>query len=140
MSEFQSVNEGTSNKGKLQDQAVMRISTYQPNQTLKVYAELLSWDLKVSFRTALDSYVLPMMRKGYLIHVKGDVYTPAQANKVDNTCKNCSKSIPDNTTFCSKDCVNQYKQKNEKENSVDSEPESFMEYAKKHPNKAETMR
>ena len=28
-----------------------------------------------------------------------------------NTCKNCGKSTPANTTFCSKDCVEKYKAK-----------------------------
>ncbi len=117
MSEFQSVNEGTSNKGKLQEIAVQCIKKYPPNQTLKTYAELLSWDLKVSFRTALESYVLPMMRKGYFIHVKGDIYTQTSNNQPQsnncNTCKNCNKPIPDNLTFCSKDCIEQYKTKSE---------------------------
>lgn len=26
-----------------------------------------------------------------------------------NTCKNCGKSVPENTTFCSKECVEKYK-------------------------------
>jgi hypothetical protein len=117
MSEFQSVNEGTSNKGKLQDMALRCITTYPQNQTLKAYAELLSWDLKVSFRTALDSYILPMLRKGYLIHVRSDTYTQTQNNqlqtKVWTTCKNCDKPTPANTTFCSKDCLENYRIKRE---------------------------
>jgi hypothetical protein len=33
----------------------------------------------------------------------------AKKNPHTNTCKNCGKPTPDNTTFCSKDCVEQYK-------------------------------
>ncbi len=116
MSEFQSVNEGTSNKGKLQEIATECIKNYPSNQPLKTYAELLSWDLKLSFRTALESYVLPMMRKGYFIHVTGDTYTQAsnsqRQNTVTNTCKNCNEPITDNLT---------------------QKEESFMEYVEKHP-------
>jgi hypothetical protein len=123
VSEFQSVNEGTSNKGKLQDMALRCIVTYPPNQTLKAYAELLSWDLKVSFRTALESYVLPMLRKGYLIHVRGDTYTQTESNqsqaKVATTCKNCGKATPANATFCNKNCIEQYKNKTEENRDAD---------------------
>lgn len=120
MSDYQSVNEGTSNKGKLQEIALQCIAKYPSNQSLRTYAELLCWDMKVSFRTALDSYVLPMMRKGYFIHVRGDIYTQAQASiaKTDSTskqCKNCHRPIPDNVTFCSKTCAEQYKQETEKQ-------------------------
>ena len=83
MSEFQSVNEGTGNKGKLQDQSITHLPSYPPNQTLKAYAEHLGWDIKVSTRTALESYILPMVRKGYLVHVKGDIYTQASNNPTD---------------------------------------------------------
>lgn len=55
------------------------------------------------------------------------------SNNTTNKCKNCYKPTPDNTTFCSQDCKEQYKQKNEKEKSTDCEAESFIEYAKKHP-------
>lgn len=34
---------------------------------------------------------------------------------VTNKCKNCGKPIPENTTFCSKDCVEQYRAKAEKD-------------------------
>jgi hypothetical protein len=36
-------------------------------------------------------------------------------NDAINKCKNCGKKIPDNVTFCSKDCVEQYKKENETE-------------------------
>lgn len=125
MSGFQSVNEGTSNKGKLQERAIQCIIKYPLNQTLKTYAEHLSWDLQVSTRTALESYILPMVRKGYFTHVTGDIYTQASIGQSENNvasvpalgnkCKNCSKPIPDRTTFCSKECTDQYKKKEEKE-------------------------
>ena len=112
MSEHESVNEGTSNKGKLQDIAVRCIKNYPANKTLRAYSEYLCFDIKVSARTALESYILPMMRHGYFIHVSGDIFTQAQnepQNSVTNKCKNCGKTVPDKTTFCSKDCVEHYK-------------------------------
>jgi hypothetical protein len=60
---------------------------------------------------------------------------PQQPKLLVNKCKNCDKSIPDNTSFCGKNCIEQYKQKNGKENSSDCEPESFMDYAKRNPNR-----
>ena len=117
MSEFQSVNEGTNNKGKLQDIAVQCIKKYPTNQTLKVYAEYLSWDLKVTVRTALESYVIPMMRRGYFIHVRSDIYTQAQEYQPQNICKNCGKTTPEKTNFCSENCLKQFKQKIEGENN-----------------------
>jgi hypothetical protein len=36
-------------------------------------------------------------------------------NDAINKCKNCGKKIPDGTTFCSKDCVEQYKKEKETE-------------------------
>lgn len=38
-----------------------------------------------------------------------------QQKSLNNKCKNCKKPIPDNTTFCSKDCVEQYKKENDKQ-------------------------
>lgn len=55
------------------------------------------------------------------------------SNNTTNTCKNCGNSTPDNTTFCSENCKELYKHRNEKENSTDCKEESLIEYAKKHP-------
>lgn len=42
--------------------------------------------------------------------------TKQAKNESTNKCKNCSKPIPNNTTFCSKDCVEEYKAEEERKN------------------------
>jgi hypothetical protein len=40
---------------------------------------------------------------------KAEIQQPKK--ELTSKCKNCGKPTPDNTTFCSKDCVEQYKAK-----------------------------
>jgi len=69
------VNEGTKVKATLQLRAIDFMSTYDSISTLEIYAELLCWDLHTTKRTALDSYILPMLRHGYFINVGDNKYS-----------------------------------------------------------------
>jgi hypothetical protein len=64
--EHESVNEGTQAKQTLQARALQAMQKYPNNQTLKAYAEYLCWDLNITARTALESYIMPMLRHGYI--------------------------------------------------------------------------
>ena len=63
------VNEGTEAKATLQQRALKYLPNYPQKQTLKAYAEWLCWDLHVSVRTAFDSYIMPLFRRGYFKYV-----------------------------------------------------------------------
>lgn len=63
------VNEGTKAKQTLQGQSLRRMASYPLGKSLTTYAELLCWDICVTKRTAMDSYILPMVRHGYLKYV-----------------------------------------------------------------------
>ena len=67
-------NEGTKSKTVLKNKALRLIVTYGDNKTLKQYAQLLCWDISVSFRTALEGYIEPMAEKGILLHVRENLY------------------------------------------------------------------
>jgi hypothetical protein len=69
-----SVNQGTEAKQTLQGQALRAMATYPLGRSLMTYAELLCWDLHVTRRTAFESYILPMMRHGYLKYVGESEY------------------------------------------------------------------
>ena len=68
------VNEGTTAKQTLQSQALRYMQNYPLGKPLIVYAELLCWDINVTRRTAFESYVLPMLRHGYLKYVGESPY------------------------------------------------------------------
>ena len=63
------VNEGTTAKQTLQSQSLRFMQNYPLGKPLMTYAELLCWDINVTRRTAFESYVLPMLRHGYLKYV-----------------------------------------------------------------------
>ena len=67
-------NEGTKSKTVLKNKALRLIATYPDNLTLRQYASLLCWDISVSFRTALEGYIEPMVEKGILLHVRENLY------------------------------------------------------------------
>jgi hypothetical protein len=67
-------NEGTKSKTVLKNKALKLIVTYGDNKTLKQYGSLLCWDISVSFRTALEGYVEPMVEKGILLYVRENLY------------------------------------------------------------------
>ncbi len=67
-------NEGTKSKTVLKNKALKLIATYGDNKTLKQYANLLCWDISVSFRTALEGYIEPMVEKGILLYVRENLY------------------------------------------------------------------
>jgi hypothetical protein len=69
------VNEGTKAKASLQLRAIEFMKNYSKSATLEIYAELLCWDLHTTKRTALDSYILPMLRHGYIINVDDNKYS-----------------------------------------------------------------
>jgi hypothetical protein len=68
------VNEGTKAKQALQGQALRRMASYPTCQSLTAFAELLCWDLCVTKRTAFDSYILPMLRHGFLKYAGVSIY------------------------------------------------------------------
>jgi hypothetical protein len=70
-----SVNEGTEAKKTLQSQTLRYMASYPIEQTLMDYAELLCWDICVTRRTAFESYVLPMLKHGYLKYVGKSSYS-----------------------------------------------------------------
>jgi hypothetical protein len=67
-------NEGTKSKTFLKNKALRLIATYPDNLTLRQYASRLCWDISVSFRTALEGYIEPMVEKGILLHVRENLY------------------------------------------------------------------
>lgn len=67
-------NEGTKSKTVLKNKALKLIVQYGDNKTLKQYAGLLCWDISVSFRTALEGYIEPMVEKGILLYVRENLY------------------------------------------------------------------
>jgi len=67
-------NEGTKSKTILKNKALKLIITYPDNKTLKQYASVLCWDISVSFRTALEGYIEPMVEKCILLHVRENLY------------------------------------------------------------------
>ena len=67
-------NEGTKSKTILKNKALRLIATYPDNLTLKQYASRLCWDISVSFRTALEGYIEPMVEKGILWHFRENLY------------------------------------------------------------------
>lgn len=68
------VNIGTSNKQKLEQYAIAFIKSYGKKDSLKTLAELLSWDLHITARTALDSYVMPMYQHDIIIAENANRY------------------------------------------------------------------
>ncbi len=67
-------NEGTRSKTVLKNKAMRYVGTYPDNLTPKQYASRLCWDLSISFRTALEGYIEPMIEKGILQHIKENLY------------------------------------------------------------------
>jgi hypothetical protein len=61
------VNTGTENKSLLQEQALRFMKTYPKDRTPRQYARLLCWDIRVSQRTAMESYIEPMIAHGILV-------------------------------------------------------------------------
>jgi hypothetical protein len=69
------INEGTKIKASLQLRAIDFMKEYEQKQTLESYAQLLCWDIHTTYRTALDSYIMPMMRHKYFMYEGDDKYT-----------------------------------------------------------------
>jgi hypothetical protein len=69
--------------------------------------------LKIYFRTGFINYDA----KTKIVNINSfetkRAETEQSKSEFTNKCKNCCKPIPNNTTFCSKDCVEQYKAKEE---------------------------
>jgi hypothetical protein len=61
-------NIGTACKATLQEQALKFMQKYPKDRTAKQYANLLCWDIRVSRRTALESYIEPMIEHGILVY------------------------------------------------------------------------
>ena len=60
-------NKGTEAKRLLQEQAMKCMKRYPKDNTPKEYACLLCWDIRVSQRTAFESYIQPMIAHGILV-------------------------------------------------------------------------
>jgi hypothetical protein len=61
------VNTGTENKALLQEQALRFMKTYPKDRNARHYACLLCWDIRVTQRTAMESYIEPMIAHGILV-------------------------------------------------------------------------
>jgi len=60
-------NRGTEAKRILQEQAIKCMQKYPKDKTAKQYACLLCWDIRVSQRTAFESYIQPMIEHCILV-------------------------------------------------------------------------
>lgn len=120
------VNEGTKAKQTLQSQALRYMASYSSGQSLETYAELLCWDIHVTRRTALESYILPMLRHGYLKYVGESKYSGKAVYNFTNSQEQGTQpqkpELPEGL----------------KPNPhLEPDPESLLEHAKKHPHKPE---
>jgi hypothetical protein len=69
------INEGTKIKAQLQLRAIEFLKSYPQNKTLDSYARLLCWDLHTTYRTALDSYIMPMYEHNYFVYNGDDKFS-----------------------------------------------------------------
>ena len=69
------INEGTKIKASLQLRAIEFLKSYQPSKTLDSYARLLCWDIHTTYRTALDSYIMPMYEHNYFVYEGNDKFS-----------------------------------------------------------------
>lgn len=69
------INEGTKIKAVLQLRAIEFLKSYPNSKTLDTYARLLCWDIHTTYRTALDSYIMPMYEHNYFIYEGNDIFT-----------------------------------------------------------------
>ena len=111
------VNEGTRAKASLQLRALEFMKKYGENKTLEIYAELLCWDLNTTKRTALDSYVLPMLRHGYIIYINDNKYSFIGNGKENKQIKK-GKIDKEEKTQLQKDIDKHEEFKQEKEKEV----------------------
>jgi hypothetical protein len=77
------INEGTKIKASLQLRAIEFLKSYSCSKTLDSYARLLCWDIHTTYRTALDSYIMPMYEHGFFIYEGNDKFSfcNGKANK-----------------------------------------------------------
>ena len=68
-------NEGTQNKNSLQVQSIRLMCTYPKKKSLKEYSCLLCWDICVTQRTAMESYIQPMAIRGILVRNSDGSYS-----------------------------------------------------------------
>ena len=69
------INEGTKIKASLQLRSLEFLKNYPQQKTLDSYARLLCWDLHTTYRTALDSYIMPMYEHGYFAYDGEDKFS-----------------------------------------------------------------
>ncbi len=69
------INEGTKAKASLQLRAIEFLKNYPQHKTLDSFARLLCWDLNICYRTALDSYIMPMYEHGYFFYEGEDKFS-----------------------------------------------------------------
>jgi hypothetical protein len=69
------INEGTKIKASLQLRAIEFLKDYPCSKTLDSYARLLCWDLHTTYRTALDSYIMPMYEHNYFVYEGNDKFS-----------------------------------------------------------------
>jgi hypothetical protein len=46
-----------------------------PDKTLDSYARLLCWDIHTTYRTVLDSYIMPMYEHDFFVYEGNDIFT-----------------------------------------------------------------
>jgi hypothetical protein len=73
--------------------------------------------LKIYFRTGFIQYDVKTKIVSLNDGKSDKTETKPQELQLVNRCKNCNKPIPDNLTFCSKQCAEKYKGKEETENN-----------------------
>jgi len=133
-----SVNIGTENKFRIQAKVLNILKTYPKNKTVREYASMLSWDIGVSFRTARENYIQPLIDKGILVHTEYDNYVlnldhpklseesyspKEEAKKINEIrrkkaenrmvehegyCLNCGKEVGKDRKFCNEKCTKEY--------------------------------
>lgn len=117
------INEGTKIKAALQLRAIEFMKDYETEQTLDAYAQLLCWDLHTTFRTALDSYIMPMYRHKYFVYNGDDKYT--FNNGKQN--KQIKKGIIDKDTIEDKESPMEYMKRKQEEKAEKEKGEKKIE-------------
>lgn len=105
------INEGTKIKASLQLRAIEFLKDYPQSKTLDSYARLLCWDLHTTYRTALDSYIMPMYEHGYFVYEGNDKFT--FHNGIEN--KKVKKGKINKDIVENKESATEYMQRKQKE-------------------------
>lgn len=108
------INEGTKIKAVLQLRTIEFLKSYPCSKTLDTYARLLCWDIHTTYRTALDSYIMPMYEHGFFEYEGNDIFT----FKNGKISKQIKKDIITKKTVEDKEDFMQYAQRRQDEKEV----------------------